>query len=244
MKISTVLAALTISVISQIASGNSMLDSFVSVISATSGYNIVPDSKMKFDGKKPAIRTRPIVGEIDDSAISEFSANSLNLNFSTFIPIDEGGDVGVEIESDFDLAAGYKMPWYSEDSDLVMRLKPYFKLGGITHLGLHLYNVRVHLWLDLIGSEFNFLDFATSVDLVTYNKICVAMSAENYNLRTVAHVQIDFNECMFGMVGVFINDIMDCEWHHYWIDVPVINEGFANFDGEWLFLPKQCLVAD
>ena len=135
------------------------------------------------------------------------------------------------------------MPWYSEEDDLVVRFKPYFKLGGIFHTAFHLYFMRFHIWNDFIGSELVLADFAGFVDIMTYRQFCFDITAENYNMRMITHVQIDFNECMFGMFGIFINDLIDCEWRQYWIDVPLVNEGLPEYDGSWTFIPKNCIDA-
>jgi hypothetical protein len=166
------------------------------------------------------------------------------LNVTQLVPIDNGGDIGIQFEGDYDLGVGYKMPWYAEENELVMRLKPYFKLGGIVHIAFFLYFMRIHLWNDLIGSELFLFDLASSINIVEYNKFCWGITSENYNFRLVTHIQVDFNECMFGMFGVFINDAIDCEWKQYWIDVPLFNEGLSEFDATWLFLPKSCITAD
>ena len=181
---------------------------------------------------------------VEATTETNFALQYLNFNYSQIVPIDVLGDFGVVVEADYDLSMGYKMPWYTEFENLIVRLKPYFKLGGIIHLGYYLYFVRIHMWNDIIGSELVVANFAALMDIMAYSHFCYEITAENENLRWVTHIQIDFNECMFGMFGVFLNDTLDCEWKKYWIEMPLFNQGLPYFDGEWIFVPMNCYVTD
>ena len=79
---------------------------------------------------------------------------------------------------------------------------------------------------------------------MAYSHFCYSVTADNQNLRIITNIEVDFNECMFGIFGVFINDALDCQWKKYWIEVPVFNEGFDYFDGQWTFVPENCIVSE
>ena len=50
------------------------------------------------------------------------------------------------------------------------------------------------------------------MDVVDYNEVCFSLKGRNQNLRLKLNLQLDFNECMFGVFGVFLNDSVDCVW--------------------------------
>ena len=161
------------------------------------GHNIVSDDHMTFvKNKAPRVKA---------ADLSKF-----NFNFTQIVPVDTLGDIGFIIEADYDLGFGYKMPWFTQVQYLVAQWRPYFKLGGIFHTAFHLYFMRVHIWHDLIGSELTLANFEAQADIMTYSTFCYSITAENQNLRLITQIEIDFNECMFGLFGVFLDDAVDC----------------------------------
>ena len=82
------------------------------------------------------------------------------------------------------------------------------------------------------------------MDIIEYNEVCTRVSAKNQNLRLKVHLQVDFNECMFGLFGIFINDMVDCRWREYWIELPILDEGFMEWDGDYIFSALKCFSAN
>ena len=74
------------------------------------------------------------------------------MNFTELVNIDALGDIGVQVESDFDMNIGYRMPWYNKGRYMITKFSPHIKLGGLTHIVFHFYFFRVHLWIDIIAA--------------------------------------------------------------------------------------------
>ena len=45
-------------------------------------------------------------------------------------------------------------------------------------------------------------------------------------------VQIDVNECLFGLIGAFTDKLDDCDWSTYYINHPLFN--WKLYAKEWL----------
>ena len=103
--------------------------------------------------------------------------DAYDFNYTWVTPVDDLGDVGVALESDYDISFGYKFPWYNENQFMVWALQPHFKLGGIFHTVFHLYYVRIHLWVDMIGNEITLLDWKTKMDMMQYRNVCISAEA-------------------------------------------------------------------
>ena len=124
---------------------------------------------------------------------------------------------------------------------LVARLKPLFRAGGLVHFAVHFFFIRMHFWLDLLGSELTVLDVQGRADIVNYSAVCGRMDASNENLRFKLHAEVDFNECLLGLVGFVILDPVDCRWEKYYLTSPLVDVGLSDFDKKWSIVPEYCL---
>ena len=113
---------------------------------------------------------------------------NLDINMTQVVLIDSLGDVGFQIEADYDLGIGFKNPWFNDMNYLITELLLYFKLGGIAHTALHLYFARVHVWYDVIGSQIDIIRPKLMMDIEKYNEICLKISSKNENLRLKVHL--------------------------------------------------------
>ena len=95
---------------------------------------------------------------------------------------------------------GYRMPWYNKGRYMITRFSPHFKLGGLTNIVIHLYFIRIHLWIDVIAAQINFFDIGTLLDVEEYRAICSKITAKSENLRIKMNFQFDINECRFGFL--------------------------------------------
>ena len=125
---------------------------------------------------------------------------------------------------------------------MVMSFEPYFKLGGLIHMAFHLYPARVHMWVDVITSQFDLLHLHGKVDIKTYNETCGKVFAKSTNMRVRINMQFDFNECLFGAFGSMILDPIDCTWRQYFIKLPLLDEGFVEWDNSWELVKERCLI--
>ena len=101
------------------------------------------------------------------------------------------------------------------------------------HTVFHLFFVKLHFWFDLIGSELTILDILGKADIVDYSAICARMDATSENLRFKIHFQIDFNECLLGLLGFTILDPLDCYFSSYFLTSPLVDVGVSEFDKKW-----------
>ena len=66
---------------------------------------------------------------------------------------------------------------------MIIELRPMFKAGGLIHTAFHLYFIRFHLWVDLLGSELIVADITGKVNISTYSDACLKINALNENFR-------------------------------------------------------------
>lgn len=107
----------------------------------------------------------------------------VDFNLTTLANVDALGDIGYTLEADYDLNAGYKWPWYNKGKFMMSDLSVHFKLGGIAHLVLHLYFIRLHLWIDFVGTQMDIAKINTKLDIESYRALCASIMANHQNLR-------------------------------------------------------------
>ena len=61
------------------------------------------------------------------------------------------GTLGIDVEGNIDIGAGFRWPWYSESTDLVTNPIFYALIGGRSWISLNLYFIKLHFFLDVIG---------------------------------------------------------------------------------------------
>ena len=60
-------------------------------------------------------------------------------------------------------------------------------------------------------------------------------------MRAKLNMQIDFNECRFGLLGIIYNRQIYCKWEEYYLNNPILDEGLAIMDQSWTLLPEVCI---
>ena len=108
-------------------------------------------------------------------------------------------------------------------------------------MAFHFYYFRVHTWVDIVGNELTLFDWKTKMDVVQYRQVCTSAEARQETAKLRSNIQIDFNECLFGILGITVGDAIDCEWQEYYLDTPIFDEGLYNLDKQWTFWEERCL---
>ena len=109
-------------------------------------------------------------------------ANKLCCNISILYPVNYLGDVGTKLTVDNDLSLGYHMPWYNDENFITVHLKPYFYLASSVHIMLHLYIIRAHFYIELIGSKMTVLDSMLKIDMKNFRDFGGSLSSKHENL--------------------------------------------------------------
>ena len=185
-----------------------------------------------------------LVPKGQEDSLSSDILNNFDFNQTWVTPVDDLGDVGVEIEADYDLSFGYTFPWFNEEQFMIFAVQPNFKLGGIVHIVFHLYYLRIHVWVSVIGNELTLIDWRTKMDVVEYSQVCTSAEARQETGKIRTNIQFDFNECMFGILGFAIDDTIDCAWKEYYLSTPIFDEGLYNLDKLWVFQEEKCWTAE
>ena len=98
----------------------------------------------------------------DDLKVEQTEENYYDFNFTRLTAVNDYGDVGFELESDFDLSLGYTTPWANEDHMIVIDIAPHILLGGLLHIIFHLYMIKVHTYINVVASKIT-LDVKTKL---------------------------------------------------------------------------------
>lgn len=165
----------------------------------------------------------------------------IDLNLTSLVNIDALGDIGLQVESDFDMNMGYRFPWYNKGRYMITKFSPHIKLGGLTHVVFHLYFIRIHLWVDLIAAQMNFCEFGAMLDVEEYRALCMKVTARQENMRFKLNLQFDFNECRFGLLGILFHRSVFCKWEEYYLNNPILDGGIAIMDQSWILMPEFCI---
>ena len=144
----------------------------------------------------------------------------------------DDGMWGIELGLNIDIGAGYELPLYNQDQFLIWRvlLNGYF--GGRTYVTINLYWIKFHGFFDLWGAKVMFFDNYMRYDIVNYKDFCDTAGWLAEVARFMIFLQIDVNECLFGLIGAFTDDVEDCDWSTYYINHPLLNVDIWP-EGEW-----------
>ena len=63
------------------------------------------------------------------------------------------GSVGYLIEGDFDVSAGYSMPWFGDGYFIGFDAAPNLRAGGDVHFQFDMYIFKVHFWIAMILAD-------------------------------------------------------------------------------------------
>jgi len=53
-------------------------------------------------------------------------------------------------------------------------------------------------------------------------------------------MQIDVNQCIYGLIGATGTDSSDCGWATYYINYPLMDMNFSNYTMQGMVMPSTC----
>lgn len=130
------------------------------------------------------------------------------------------GNVGYEFGLNCDLGIGYELPMYSQDQFLVMRQRVFAFGGGRQFIQFTFYYVRLWVYLDLYVAKAT-VDHFMRYDIIEYSDFCNAAVWLLDVARASLLLQLDVNECVWGLLGVLTDSTEDCRWNTNYINQPV-----------------------
>lgn len=92
------------------------------------------------------------------------------------------------------------------------------------------------MFFDLWGAKYTVMDNYMRYDVVNYGDYCQAAQWFLELARFQTFLQMDVNECLYGLIGSITDDTNDCEWATYYINHPLFDVNFYDYNrqGEWM----------
>ena len=134
--------------------------------------------------------------------------------------LSDNGLLGYELGLNADLGWLYHLPLYNQDNQIVFRQIGAIFGGGRQYFSITAYFVRVNLYLDLWLSKLT-VDNYMAYNIVEKKDFCQSTNWFLDVARASLLVQLDVNECKWGLVGSITDDTSDCEWGTYYIGKPL-----------------------
>ena len=150
------------------------------------------------------------------------------------------GDYGYELGINADLGLSYESPLYNQDQYLINRLRFNLYAGGRNYLQLYLGYIKLQFFFDVWGAKFTFFDNYVRYDIINYGDFCNAAQWYLELARMQFFVEIDVNECLYGLIGTLGDDDKDCDWATYYIDHPFWDKDFYDQSYQGDILENQC----
>ena len=110
-------------------------------------------------------------------------------------------DIGVDMGATIDLSAGYRFPFYDLNQFIVAEPQGRLNAGSFAYLTVGMYMVRLNIFLEAMALEFIPAALALYWDVAQYRQVCIRLRYYLKTLYTQMKVQIDVNECLFGLFG-------------------------------------------
>ena len=114
------------------------------------------------------------------------------------------------------------MPLYNQDEFLVFRQRVGVYGGGRQFFTIMLYIIKITVFADLWISKFTF-DNYLRYNIVKYSDPCAAGNWFLDVARASVLIELDVNECVWGLIGSLTDKTQDCEWGTYYINKPILN---------------------
>ena len=74
----------------------------------------------------------------------------------------------------------------------------------------------------------------------SYLDACTHVISALNNMFFALTVEIDINECFFGIGGIFLQDPLHCKWKEYEVS-NALYDGLTKYDKEFAWIPDICI---
>jgi hypothetical protein len=83
-------------------------------------------------------------------------------------------------------------------------------------------------------------------DIILYNTFCQSITWSTKALDLKLSAQVDVDECAYGLIGAFYGDFYECEWMNYYINYPIFDLHYDQFNqaGSWMDLTCNSHIAN
>ena len=125
--------------------------------------------------------------------------------------MDTSGNLGVDLTANFDLGGNYELPMYSQAQYYVTRQRGSVWLGGRQIANFLLYIFRLKIYVDVWPVKTTFENYL-SYDILGDGDVCLAGMTYFDTARIQVYMQLDYQDCGYGVLGVALNDAGDCSW--------------------------------
>ena len=114
------------------------------------------------------------------------------------------GWFGLDFAVNFDIGVNWEAPLYNDNENLVFRVRPAAFVGGRQWVMFQIWYWKFWVFFDVMPVKMTFFDWYMMVNIVEYKDFCTAAMWELDITRFQLFLEVDVNECNWGLIGAFM----------------------------------------